>query len=37
VLLAGLGGHALVRALARAGALDAFGPGAEYAARSDTP
>ncbi len=37
VLLAGLGGHALVRALARAGALDAFGPGAEHAARSDTP
>lgn len=35
VLLAGLGGHALVRALARAGALDAFGPGAEHAARSD--
>lgn len=30
-VIAGVGGHALVRALARAGVLDAFGPGREQA------
>ncbi|GAA1737441.1 ECF transporter S component [Isoptericola hypogeus] len=34
-LLAGVGGHALVRALARTGALDAFGPGRDLADRAD--